>query len=223
MLLHEQLLEIADPVLRRVVDHPFWSGLRDGTLPPESLVYFLQQDTGHLLPAYGRALARCAAQAPDDAHAAFFARGALGTLEARDRLREASAGTAAALGIDWPAEQTPAGPATHAHCAFFTAAAATSPAAGMGAVLPMAWFNLNVSDNLAEHCTPGSRYEPWIRIYRPAEGYRHVVRKFLATADEIGGRCSESERRLLVETFTTGIRYEWAFAEASWLRRTWPI
>nr|CAM34351.1 putative transcriptional regulator, TNENA/THI-4 family [Streptomyces tendae] len=222
-MLHDELVELAAPVLRKVLDHPFWSGLRDGSLPGEALVHFVEQDTGHLLPAYGRALARCAATAHDDAHAVFFARAAVGTLEARNRLREEFTGLLPRLGLPAPSAHVPADPLAHAHCAFFHAAAATSLAAGAGAVLPMAWFNLQVSKDLAERRTRGSVYEPWIELYQPSEGYARVVERYLAVVDEIGEQCSAREREQLVESFQTGIRHEWAFAESAWQRPAWPV
>jgi thiaminase (transcriptional activator TenA) len=222
-MLHDELLEIAAPVLRKVIDHPFWSGLRDGSLPSAALVHFVQQDTGYLLPAYARALARCAALATDDAHAVLFGRSVCGALEAKDQLRKAFRELAPELGIEPPTEQAPIDPATHAHCSFFTAAAATSLPAAIGALLPMAWFNFNVSNNLSAHHEPGSRYAKWIAHYQPREGYQHVVRKFLSTADEIGERCSASERAKLFEHFSISIRYEWAFAECAWRQPSWPV
>jgi thiaminase (transcriptional activator TenA) len=222
-VLHDELIEIAEPVLRKVIEHPFWSGLRDGTLPAEALTHFVQQDTGFLLPAYARALARCAAVAPEDSHAVLFGQSVFGTLTAKDRLRAAYVELAPKIGVKPPTEQTPIDPATHAHCSFFKAAAATSLAAGIGALLPMAWFNFNVSNDLSERHQPGSRYEPWIELYQPAEGYQFVVKKFLATADEIGEQCSPAEREQLVGHFSTSIRYEWAFAESAWRQPTWPV
>src|SRR5687768_17290642 len=90
-MLSKELQELAEPVLAKVKEHPFWAGLRDGSLPAESLAYFVEQDTSHLLPAYARALARTAAATRWDAHAALLARSVMGSLEARDRLRGAYA------------------------------------------------------------------------------------------------------------------------------------
>lgn len=222
-MLHDELLEIAEPVLRKVIDHPFWSGLRDGSLPGAALAHFIQQDTGYLLPAYARALARCAAVATDDAHAVLFGRSVCGTLEAKDRLREAFFELAPEFGVEPPTEQAPIDPVTHGHCCFLTAAAATSLTAAIGALLPMVWFNVSVCNDLSAHHEPGSRYAKWIARYQPREGYQHVVRKFLSTADEIGERCSAGERGKLVEHFSISIRYEWAFAESAWRRPSWPV
>ena len=69
-------------MLAQVLEHPVWAGLRNGTLPGEALVHFVQQDTGYLLPAYARALARCAAVVSDDSHAKLLAHCAFATLEA---------------------------------------------------------------------------------------------------------------------------------------------
>ncbi|GAA3213702.1 TenA family protein [Nonomuraea helvata] len=222
-MLHEELMEIRDPVLRKVQDHPFWSGLRDGSLPGEALAYFVQQDTGFLLPAYARALARCAAAAPEDADAFLLGQSVAGTLEAKDRLRQAYTGLAGELGLPELGEQIPVDPATHAHASFFAAATARSYYAGIGALLPMVWFNAEVSDNLKLNAAPGSRYLPWIEVYHPGESYGYAVRAFLDMIDRAGESCSAAERRLIVEQFSTSVRYEWAFAECCLRQPSWPV
>jgi thiaminase (transcriptional activator TenA) len=222
-VLHEELLQIADPVLRKVIDHPFWAGLRDGSLPGEALVRFVRQDTDHLLPAYARALARSAAAATDDAHTMLLGRSVFGTLEARDRLRAAFTDLGPRLGLTAPAEPAPVDPATHAHCSFFNAAAATSLAAGIGALMPMVWFNFRVSDDLRQRCRPGSRYAPWAEMYHPGENYQYAVKALLGVVDQVGERASDVQRRQLVDQFSIGVRYEWAFAEAAWRQPCWPV
>lgn len=223
MSLHEELLEIADPVLRKVFDHPFWSGLRDGTLPGESLAHFVQQDTGYLLPAYARALARTAAAAPDDGHTMLLGRSIFGTLEARDKLRKAYADLADELGAPPLGEQLPIDPATHAHTSFFAAASAASFHAGIGALLPMVWFNFRVSNDLSERVVPDSRYVRWIEVYHPGETYGYAVKAFLGMVDQIGEYSSAAQRQEIVEQFSTSIRYEWAFAECNWRQPSWPV
>ncbi|MFF8282392.1 TenA family protein [Streptomyces albus] len=223
-MLSRTLRELADPVLEKVKAHPFWSGLRDGTLPGESLSHFVEQDTAYLLPAYARALAHSAAVAGADAHTALLGRSITGTLEARDRLREKYAELAGGLGVA-PIADPPgkADPVTHAHCAFFRASAAASFAAGVGALLPMVWFNHQVSDDLLERHRPGSRFAKWIEVYHPGPGYAYAVRAFWALADELGESVSPARREELVAHFRTGVRHEWAFAEASWARPGRPV
>ncbi|SFP84260.1 TenA family protein [Amycolatopsis rubida] len=215
--MHEELLAKAEPLVAEVAGHPFWAGLRDGSLPEQSLAHFVRQDTDHLLPACARALARCAAIARHDEHVVLLGQSVIGTLSARDRLRERHAelfGTS-----PW----RPADHATRAHCSFFTAASAIGVAAGIGALLPMVWFNHKVSDDLVERCAPGSRYSEWIRSYHPGEGYAYAVRSFLGMVDRIGEEASAAEREELVDHFTVAARYEWTFAETAWRRTDWPV
>lgn len=222
-MLQEELMEIRDPLLRKVQDHPFWSGLRDGSLPAEALARFVRQDTGFLLPAYARALARCAAAAPDDADTLLLGQSVAGTLTARDRLRQAYTTLAGELGLPELGARLAADPATQAHMSFFAAAGARSFYAGIGALLPMVWFNAEVSDNLRDNAVPGSRYLPWIEVYHPGESYGYAVRAFLDMVDRAGESCSARERRLLVEQFSISVRYEWAFAECCIRQPSWPV
>jgi thiaminase/transcriptional activator TenA len=233
-MLHEELQELAEPVLRKVKDHPFWAGLRDGSLPARSLAHFVEQDTGFVLPAYARALARCAAMAADDSHLALLARSIAGALGTRDRLRmmyRELAGKLCApplgtgpLGTG-PLEATPAAadPGAHAHAAFFQAASASSAAAGVGALLPMVWFNFEIANDLRDHHRPGSRYAPWIKVYHPGEDNQHAVQAFLGMADELDKQLAPGGRQELVEHFMLGARYEWLFAETCWTRSQWPV
>ncbi|MFD9226044.1 TenA family protein [Streptomyces sp. NPDC060064] len=222
-MLQEELKELAAPILDKVTAHPFWSGLRDGSLPGESLAHFVQQDTGYLLPSYTRGLARAAAAARSDECTSLLGRSITGTLEARDKLREAYGNLAGELGAPALVPDAPVDPATHAHCSFFQAATATSFAAGFGALLPMVWFNHQVSNDLLERHTPGSRYAPWIEIYHPGEGYSYAVKAFMGLTDRLGDELSGAERAELVDHFAVSTRYEWAFAEAAWSRPSWPF
>jgi thiaminase/transcriptional activator TenA len=201
-------------VLRKVLDHPFWSGLRDGTLPGAALARFVEQDTGHLLPPYARALARCAAAAPDDDAAYLFGQSVVGTLDAKSGLVRSYASLTDDLDLPDLDAEAPALPATHAHASFFTAASAASFEAGVGALLPMVVFNHAVSNDLRDRAVPGTRYLPWITAYHPGEGYAYAVQAFLDLVDRIGDTGSRRQREVLVEQFTLGTRHEWAFAES---------
>ena len=211
--MRDELQRIGGPILREVLDHPFWTGLRTGSLAPSALVHFVLQDTGYLLPAFARALARCAAAAADDDHALLLARGAAATLQARDRLAGAFGELAATMNVQLPAVRPAVTPATRAYCALFGAAGAGSPAAGVGTTLPMVWFQRELADDLVTRVTPGSQYAPWIEAYHPGAGYGVVVEQFLVMADEIGAGGSAAERRELLDRFGTAARHEWSFAE----------
>lgn len=222
-MLHKELLAIAEPALEKVLDNPFWAGLRDGTLPPEALLHFVRQDSEHLLPTYARALHRVGAAAPKDSQALLFGRSVVGSLEAATRLRSRYEELSEELEL--PAlgtEPTPVDPYTHGYISSLAAASATSFAAGVGALLPMVWFNDKVSLDLVERHKLDSRYDKWIEAYLPGHGYARTVQWFLDLADEVGENSSQTERDRLVEQFTISTRYEWVFAQACWQQPAWP-
>ena len=220
-MLHDDLWEIGEPLLRKVKTHPFWSGLADGSLADGVLTYFVEQDTGFLLPGFGRALARCATIAGDDSHALLLTQCATATLESAVRLRAAFADLATRMGLPELGERPSVDPATQAHCAFFAATTTSSLPAAIGGVLPMVWFNLHLGNELMSKRSQRSRYLPWIEAYDSGPGFEQGVQAFLRMVDEIGAVCSRADRARLITQFSLGARYEWAFAECVLQRANW--
>ena len=205
----EALRGLAAPVLAKVISPPYWTGLTDGTLPGAALTHFVEQDTNHLLPTFGRVFAAAAAHATDDRHTKLLAECAFATIESAPRLRGQLAGIAGELGIAPPSEHAPADPTTIAYCSFGRAAAAQGLAASLGAVLPFLWFHLEVCDALLAKADPTSTYQPWIAIYRPPPIVWQVLDSVLGVVDEVDSGAS-------AEHFGFAARYELAFAEAGW-------
>ncbi|MEV6564461.1 TenA family transcriptional regulator [Streptomyces kronopolitis] len=214
-MLSDDLRALAAPVLRDLPDHPFWAGLRRGTLPGEALTRFVEQDTGHLLPCYGRAFARCAAAAADDPDVVLLSRCAAETLVSGPRLRAALAGLAPALGVRPPDPGAGAHRATRVQCATVTAAAATSWAAGLGALLPFMLCHLEVCAGLWARQLPGSRYLPWLAAYLPGDGARYAVRAVRELTDRFGATATPAETAETADWFLRGARCELAFADAA--------
>jgi len=224
-MLRDELRDAIEPALRNIDDHPFAAGLRNGTLPGEVLVHFAKQDSEYVLPGYARAVARCAAIAPDHTHAGLLARMAHGTLEARqgmamgfelavDHLR---------LPADLAAATPEVDPTVLGYTSFMTAAAATSLAAGIGATLPMTWLYILTADDLRDRHVPASLYAGWIEALHPGEEYRELVEEVLGMVEEIGKQCSAYEREQLVRNVRYGARYEWSFIDAAWQLAAWPF
>ncbi|HEY4453341.1 MAG TPA: hypothetical protein VGN81_03435 [Pseudonocardiaceae bacterium] len=212
----DQLRGLAAPVLAKVIGHPYWTGLTDGTLPGAALTHFVEQDTNHLLPTFGRLFAAAAAHATDDRHTKLLAECAFATIESAPRLRGQLADIAADLGIGPPSEHAQADPTTIAYCAFGQAAAANGLAASLGAVLPFLWFHLEVCDALLSKADPASTYQPWIAIYRPPPIVWQVLDSMLGVVDDLDPSWSAAQSSVLAEHFGFAARYELAFAEAGW-------
>ncbi|MFC9927343.1 TenA family protein [Streptomyces sp. NPDC127190] len=214
MAFRQRLRTRAEPLLGQVRAHPFWAGLCDGTLPPEALWHFAEQDFRFTVPAYARALARTASVAELPAQGALLAGAAGATFDSLDRM---------ARELDVLADRFPhlkpdggISRATLAHTSFLTAVSATSFAAALGGLLPMTWFHQQVCVELRRRLVPGTRYTDWIDQYCPGDGFDDYVEAYLALVDDFAATASEAELTLLEDGFLHGARYELAFCEAAW-------
>jgi len=210
-VLSDDVLELGQPILADLVDWPYWAGLSEGSLPGAALTRFVQQDADFLLPAFGRAFARCAADPAAADHAALLIRCSFETVRSGPRLRETFIELASEMDLPPLAEEPPA-PTTIAYTD--TVRASGSLPATLGIVLPFMWLHIEVCADLATREVAGSRYLPWIDVYTPGDGTRFAVRAFLGLVDEFGERASANDRAELCGAFRTGARYELAFARA---------
>lgn len=225
----QELRRLAAPILRQVTEHPFWAGLRTGTLVPEALWYFAEQDAHHVVPTYARALARCAAVAELTPHASLLCSAAQATFKSLSRLEGELVRLAGELiqvedevGGPQRAARSAVGPAVHGYTSFMLAAPVTSFSAGLGGLLPMTWFHLWVSQDLRRRTDPGSRYAAWIDQFCAYDGYQDYVAAYLGMVDDEAGRCSAGEWDQLVAYFYAAACHEFAFADAAWHQQQWP-
>jgi thiaminase/transcriptional activator TenA len=86
--LTEELWAAIEDVYAEILDHPFLTGLTDGSLPREAFCFYVVQDA-HYLREFARALAIAAARAPTEDDILMFTRHAAG-LRSSGRCTEAS-------------------------------------------------------------------------------------------------------------------------------------
>ncbi|MFJ5230182.1 thiaminase II [Kitasatospora sp. NPDC088391] len=219
MKLTDELWAAAEPVYRQILDHPFLTGLADGTLPRAAFRHFVVQDS-HYLRDYARALAVCAAKAPTDDQVLAFANDAVGAIAAE---RQMHAEFMSALGGPGGVDAEPVLPTTRAYTSYLLATVyGGSFAEALGAVLPCYWIYARVGEELARHSSPEPLYAKWIAAYG-GEEFQQVVRRVLALTDRLGEELSPTERARVLDHFTTTSRYEWMFWDAAWRGETWPV
>ena len=203
-----------------ILEHPFITGLTDGTLPAEAFAFYVVQD-GLYLKQYASALAAVASRAPETAAMRMFARHAADTVTVEQELHSQllpalgiSAGRAAAA--------QPA-PTNLAYTSYLLATIRGGTyAEGIGAVLPCYWIYREVGKELVRRGSPDSRYQRWIDTYGGDE-FGAVVREVIAEADRVGTSLSEAERVLVGRHFRTTSRYEWMFWDMGYRKESWPV
>lgn len=207
-------------IYRQICEHPFVTGLTDGSLGQDRFRYYIVQDA-HYLRAYAWALAGCAAKAPVEAELTMFAEHAGVAIAAEAELH---AGLLLDLGLS---AEAAAGqsvtPATQAYASYLLAVtAAGSYAEAVAAVLPCYWIYARVAEHLQRHGSPEPLFQRWIDTYAGQE-YQQVVEAVLAVTDRVGADASAADWELMRRHFHTTARYEWMFFDAAYRMEDWPV
>jgi thiaminase/transcriptional activator TenA len=209
-----------EPTYRAILEHPFVNGLTDGSLPRDAFRYYVVQDA-HYLRGYARALAGCAAKAPDESSIVMFAEHAAEALTAE---RELHAALMVELGSSVEAAaKEPVAPTTCAYVSYLMASVlGGSYMEAVGAILPCYWIYAKVGEALVARSSPDPLYARWIAAYG-SEEFKEVVEAVLRVVDDVGAEASDAELNRMGEHVRTTSRYEWMFWDAGYRQETWPV
>ena len=209
-----------EPIHLAVLDHPFVTGLTDGTLPAGAFRHYVAQDA-HYLRGYARALSVCAARAPTESDTVMFAEHSAGAVAAERELHAELMGGLGSSAAEAAAE--PVAPTTRAYLSYLLATVyGGSFAEGLGAVLPCYWIYAKVGEKLLTRSSPNPLYARWIALYA-GEEFQAVVDAVLALTDRVGAELSAEESERVTEHVVTASRYEWMFWDAAYRQETWPV
>lgn len=215
-----ELWRAAASVQARILEHPFLSGLTDGTLPEEAFRTYVVQDS-HYLEGFARALALAAGRATADDEIAFLATAGAEAITVEHQLHEAFIAA-----FDLTADEVAAterSPTTTAYVDFLLAhTAAGSYADGLAAVLACFWIYREVGRALLAEGSPDPRYQRWIDTYA-SEEFSAQVDALLVIVDRHAATLDRGGRERFTAIWLRGCRYEWRFWDAAWRGETWPV
>ena len=203
-----------------ILEHPFLTGLADGSLPREAFEFYVIQDALYLRK-YAQALALIASRAQDTAQTEMFARHAAGVVSAEMSLHST---LLVELGIDpATADAAQEAPTTLAYTSYLLAATGGGTyAEGVGTVLPCYWIYWEVGKHLLKLGSPNPRYQQWINTYG-AEEFGDEAREVIAAIEELSLDLTARERDRVRQHFVTTSRYEWMFWDMGYRRERWPV
>ena len=215
-----ELWESIESIFRVILDHPFLTGLTDGTLPEETFRFYVTQDSLYLRD-YSRCLAVAAAKAPRDEWCEMFAGGAQSALFVERALHE---GFFEAWGLPREAvEATPMSPTNLAYTSYLTRTAyAGSFEELVGAMLPCYWIYWEVGKALVAAGSPNPLYQRWIDKYA-SEEFGEAVRRVLDATNRATADLPETRLAPIRRRFLTASRYEWMFWDSAYRREAWPV
>ncbi len=216
----EELWSGIEATYQAILEHPFITGLTDGSLERAAFEFYVVQDA-HYLREYARALSVAAARAPAEGDIAMFNEHAAGAIAVERSLHE---GFFADLGLsEEDAARTPMAPTNVAYTSYLIATAyGGSFDELLGAVLPCYWIYREVGQSLLERGSPDPLYGRWIETYGGKE-FAEVVRSVLALTDRLGPELTPAMRASVAQHFATTSRYEWMFWDMGYRRERWPI
>lgn len=218
--LRDDLWSVMEPVYKQILEHPFVTGLTDGSLPIASFAYYVAQDS-HYLRDYARALAMVAAKAPDEAVLAMFAEHARGAIEVEKQLHAGFVRDLSATQADALAQ--PVAPTTLAYTSYVLRVCSQSDfAQALSAVLPCYWIYAEVGSALLAQSSPDPLFARWIETYG-GEEFATIVAAVLDVVDTVGLSGGEAQVAAMREHVLTTSKYEWMFWDAGWRQETWPI
>jgi len=203
-----------------ILEHPFLTGLTDGTLDAGAFAAYVCQDV-HYLRDYARALAVVGAKAPTHTDTAMLARHAAGAVDAELTLH---ATLLADLGLD-PVQvaAVPVAPTTRAYTSYLLATAYGGTfAEGLAAVLPCYSVYARVGAALVERRSPDPRYQRWIDTYA-GDAFADIVAEVLSVVDRVGPSLGPAEEARARGHVAVTARYEWMFWDAAYRREVWPL
>jgi thiaminase/transcriptional activator TenA len=209
-----------DPIFKTILDHPFLRGLTDGSLRRDAFRFYVIQDALYLRD-YARALAVCAARAPQEDDIQMFCEHAAGAIAVERQLHESFFRD---FGLsEHEVRTTPMAPTNLAYTSYLLATVygGSFPEA-LGAVLPCYWIYWEVGKALIQQGSPDPLYRRWIETYG-GEEFAEIVRAVLVLTDRVGQSLVADEESKVIERFVTTARYEWMFWDMGYRQEGWPV
>ncbi len=216
-----ELRQLAEPIWKKEMEHPFVKGLASGELPLETFQYYLCQDYIYLI-AFSKVYAIAAAKSHDLKEMGEFAELLTATLNDEMDLHRKYA---AEFGISREElEATVPSPTAYAYTSHLVRAAYEGTLTEvLAAVLPCQWGYYEIGVRLAQ--VPGwesSPYRDWIKTYSSPE-FGRLSEMMRERLDALTTSIDETHKKRLQNLFLTSSRYEYLFWEKAYQREAWPV
>ena len=204
-----------------ILNHPFTTGIGDGTLDIEKFKFYVRQDYLYLID-YSRVLALAAARSGTLESMGWFARLLHETLNTEMDLHR---DYCAQFGISAKElEETQKAPTTLSYTQFLLSVAHHNSFPELvSALLPCQWGYWEIGDYLNRQGPPGHAplYSQWIRMYA-SEEFKALAFWVRQLADDLASSLGPPSVQRMKEVYVTSMRYEYLFWEASYNLESWP-
>ena len=197
-------------IRQAILEHPFITGIGDGSLPIDRFKYYVIQDYAYLID-YSRALAIASARAIDLQDMSWFARLLDETLNREMELHRSYCQN---FGISLQELESVEPAATTMSYTNFLLKTAYQGSFGelVASLLPCQWGYWEIGDHLLKRGLPTSAplYVEWINMYS-SEEFTELAHQIREMADRIGGGASLTEQAAMRQAYTNSVQLEHRF------------
>ncbi|RAV22132.1 thiaminase II [Paenibacillus contaminans] len=216
----KQVRQEADKIWQASFDHPFVTGIADGSLPIESFRYYVMQDA-YYLSQFARVQALGAAKADDLFTTNRMAVHAQGTYGAELSLHEKFS-KLLEITEEEKAAFEPA-PTAYAYTSHMYRAAYMGHLGDViAAILPCYWLYYEIGERLKGSKPGNPIYQEWIDAYG-GEWFGELVKEQIDRFDEIAAKVTEADRERMKRHFLISSKYELMFWEMAYRLEKWPV
>ena len=215
----QQLREVAAPVWKEILEHPYLKDLAAGTLPRETFRYYLQQDWLYL-QEFTRALSLTAVRCPDIPEMKFLLSWVepLVSMEYHFHRKHG-----AELGLDFDDITWQMNEANWAYTRHMLASAyAGSSVEALGALMACPCVYAHCGVVLAEAEPIDPLYREWIEFYGQ-ERVGERIQMLEDLCDRLAEKAGPEELERAKWNYLVSSRYEWLFWDAAYRRHDWPV
>ncbi|WP_139489055.1 thiaminase II [Brevibacillus dissolubilis] len=216
-----RLFDRVKPIWERTHQHPFVTGLGDGTLPVETFAFYMKQDYVFLID-YAKLFAIASTKAYDLDTSAKFAALQEATLNSEMALHRAYAER---FGISREElEATESSFVMLAYTSYMLKVAHQGSLAELvSALLPCMWSYWEIGKRLAEipGATAHELYGDWVSTYSGDE-FGELAQWLIGVMDDLADGKNERELARFEEHFLTTSKMEVLFWEMAYRKELWP-
>ena len=197
-------------IRQAILEHPFITGIGDGSLPVDRFKYYVIQDYVYLID-YSRALAIASARAIDLQDMSWFAGLLDETLNQEMALHRSYCQE---FGINLQELESVEPASTTKSYTNFLLKTAYQGSFGelVASLLPCQWGYWEIVDHLLKRGLPTSAplYAQWIKMYT-SEEFTELAHQIREMADRIGGGAGLAEQAAMRQAYTDSVRLEHRF------------
>lgn len=200
-------------------EHPFLTGLRDGTVPGEAVLHYVGQDHQYL-NAYLRCYGLGVSLSPDRGWVSFF----------RDQIdfllhdeTHPHRVMCAANGVEYEDVQAERlAPSAQAYVDHMSACGHDALGVLMASLLPCPWTYIWAGQRALreELVAPGNPYRGWWEFYASADCVA-LLDDEIARVDALAGSAGPLEVARMEEAFVRSLHHEVRFWQMAWTQETW--